>query len=74
MGKILWRRDRLPTPVFWPGVPGVTKNRTRLNDFHTFFLGAADTAVHTKTRSQGIHILLEGKNVKRKQTFKINSE
>ena len=39
-----------------------------------FFLGAADTAVHTKTRSQGIHILLEGKNVKRKQTFKINSE
>ena len=52
----------------------VTRSQTRLNDFHTFFLGAADTAVHTKTRSQGIHILLEGKNVKRKQTFKINSE
>jgi len=20
VGKIPWRRDRLPTPVFWPGV------------------------------------------------------
>ena len=36
-----WRRERLPTPVFWPGefhglyrVHGVTKSPTRLSDFH----------------------------------------
>ena len=43
--KIPWRRERLPTPVFWPGefhglgilhciVHGVTKSWTWLNDFH----------------------------------------
>ena len=43
---IPWRRERLPTPIFWPGefnrqrslvgytVYGVVKNRTQLNDFH----------------------------------------
>ena len=37
-------RERLPTPVFWPGefhgvyiVHGVTKNWTRLSDFHFHF-------------------------------------
>ena len=31
-GKIPWRRERLPTPVFWLGeVHGVAKNRTRLS-------------------------------------------
>ena len=40
VGKILWRRERLPTPVLWPGefldsvVHGVAKSRTRLSDFH----------------------------------------
>ena len=41
VGKIPWWRERLPTPVFWPGefhglcrVHGVTKNQTGLNDFH----------------------------------------
>ena len=42
---IPWRRERLPAPVFWPGefhglcspVQGVTKSRTRLNDFHFTF-------------------------------------
>ena len=42
VGKIPWRRKRLPTPVFWPGeshvyiVHGVTKSQTRLDDslFH----------------------------------------
>ena len=43
-----WRRERLPTPVFWPGefhglyiVHGVTKSRTQLKDFHfhVHFLG-----------------------------------
>ena len=33
VGKIPWRRERLPAPVFWPGefyglVHGVTKNLT----------------------------------------------
>ena len=36
-----WRRERLPTPVFWPGefhglyiVHGLTKSQTQLSDFH----------------------------------------
>ena len=38
--KIPWRREQLPTPVFWPGEfhglysPWVAKSWTRLNDFH----------------------------------------
>ena len=35
---IPWKRERLPTPVFWPGefpgLHGVTKNRTQLSDIH----------------------------------------
>ena len=39
VGKILWRRERLPTPVFWPGeVLGVAKSRTRLSDFHFTYI------------------------------------
>ena len=40
VGKIPWRRERLPTPVFWPGEfhglysPWIAKSWTRLNDFH----------------------------------------
>ena len=40
VGKIPWRRERLPTPVVWPGEPmdcivhGVTKSRTQLSDFY----------------------------------------
>ena len=38
VGKIPWRREQLPTPVFQPGefhgVYGVTKSRTRLSGFH----------------------------------------
>ncbi|XP_055285293.1 DNA mismatch repair protein Msh3 isoform X3 [Moschus berezovskii] len=39
VGKIPWRRERLPTPVFWPGelhgeVHGIAKSRTRLSEFH----------------------------------------
>ena len=37
VGKIPWRRERLPTPVFWPGVHGVTKSWARLSDFHFTF-------------------------------------
>ena len=43
VGKIPWRRERLPTPVFWPrefhGLysPWVTKSQTRLSNFHFHF-------------------------------------
>ena len=33
VGKILWRRDMLPTPVFWPG-EFLMKSQTQLSDFH----------------------------------------
>ena len=39
VGKIPWRRERLPTPVFWPGEfhglysPWCRKSQTRLSDF-----------------------------------------
>ena len=38
VGKMPWRRDRQPTPVFWPGefhgvFYGVAKNQTRLSNF-----------------------------------------
>ena len=34
--KIPWRRERLPTPIFWPGefLHGVAKSGTWLSDFH----------------------------------------
>ena len=44
--KTPWRREKIPTPVFWPGefqglywtelntVYGVTRSQTRLSDFH----------------------------------------
>ena len=36
VGKISWRRERLPTPVFWPEEfhHGVAKSQTGLSDFH----------------------------------------
>ena len=40
VGKIPWRRERQPTPVFWLGKfhglysPWVAKSRTWLSDFH----------------------------------------
>ena len=35
VGKIPWRRERLPTPVFWPGeVHGSAKSWTQLHNFH----------------------------------------
>ena len=38
IGTIPWRRERLPTPVFWPGefqgLYWVAKSRTRQSDFH----------------------------------------
>ena len=38
VGTIPWRRERLPTPVFWPGeFLGVAKSRTWLSDLHFCF-------------------------------------
>ena len=44
VGKIPWRRERLPTQVFWPGkfhglytVHGVSKSQTQLSDFHASY-------------------------------------
>ena len=43
VGKIPWRRERLPTPVFWPGEfhgrysPWGRKESTWLSDFHVHF-------------------------------------
>ena len=40
VGKISWRRERLPTPVFWPGEfhglyrPWAAKSQTWLGNFH----------------------------------------
>jgi len=33
VGKILWRRERLPTPVFWPRK---LKSQTQLSGFSDF--------------------------------------
>ena len=40
VGKIPWRSEQLPTPVFWSGefhglFHGVAKSQTRLGDFHS---------------------------------------
>ena len=49
--KIRWRRDRLPTPVFWPGEfhglyrPWGCKSRTRPSDFHFPSLQVGSLAV-----------------------------
>ena len=48
VGKIPWRRERLPTPVFWPGEfhglysPWCHKESTPLRDFHSFTLPCGD--------------------------------
>ena len=40
VGKIPWRREQLPTPVFWPGefhdctFHGVARRWTRMSNFH----------------------------------------
>ena len=38
VGKMPWRRERLPTPVFWPREFHGLYSRTRLSNFHTFTL------------------------------------
>ena len=52
VGKIPWRRERLPTPVFWPReLRGLEKpvglqSQTRLSDFH-FHALEKEMAAHT---------------------------
>ena len=49
IGTIPWRRERLPTPVFWPGeFHGVTKSWTRLGNFH-FQTHAVDRPLWPRT-------------------------
>ena len=39
VGKMPWRRERLPTPVLWPGeFHEVAKSRTQLRDFYFHLL------------------------------------
>ena len=44
--KMCWRRDRLPTPVFWSGEfhglygPWGQKSQTRLSDFHFHYISS----------------------------------
>ena len=39
VGKMPWRRERLPTPVLWPGdFHGVAKSRTQLREFYFHLL------------------------------------
>ena len=63
VGKIPWRRERLPT-VFWPGefhgciVHGVAKSRTRLGDFHVHLTWAPASAL---TGSLSVCSLTDGR-------------
>ena len=56
-GKICWKKDRLPTLVFWPGefytVHGVAKSRTRLSDFHFLSLVVQWLRIHLLNRRYG---------------------
>ena len=64
VGKIPWRRQRLPTPVFWPGesmdcvVHGVANSWTRLSDLHFTLQPVAQTllfAPHSFLESRSSH-------------------
>ena len=76
VGKILWRRERLPTPVFWPGEShGVAKSRTQLSDCHfTYFTHKCSqqsgrALLHTATQGPRpgeslLHTVTQGARVK----------
>ena len=49
VGKICWRRERLPTPGFWLGVNcivhGVAKMWTHLSNFHFHIINSTDCVI-----------------------------
>ena len=61
-----WKREQLPTPVFWPGefqessrdciVHGVTKSRTRLSDFHYRKHALGENVVRKETKRRKWHV------------------
>ena len=69
VGKIPWRRERPPTPVFWPGEshglysPWVTKSWTQLSDFHFQFLPRSKHLLISWLQSPST-VILEPKNIK----------
>ena len=69
VGKIPWRKERLPTPVFWSEnsmdcvVCGVAKSQTRLSDFHFTWHQTMRYLVHVsvvnfthKIHTQALHV------------------
>ena len=68
VGKICWRREWLPSPVFWPGefhgqrnwqatVHGVTKSQTWLSHSLSFSLFLSLSLSHTHTHTH-VHIVV----------------
>ena len=54
-GEILWGRERLPTPAFWPGeLHGVVKSWTQLRNFHFHFKPRAWAQGACESKSQKI--------------------
>ena len=54
-GKIPWRRERLPIPVFWPEeldciVHGVAKSQAQMNNFHFLSAFKGMTLLRYQTR------------------------
>ena len=53
VGKIPWKREQLPSPVFWPGefhglFHGVAKSWTRLSNFHSLTHSLTQREAETK--------------------------
>ena len=63
VGKIPWKREQLPTPVFLPGefhglhsmdciIHGVAKSNTQLSDFHITYINLRITKSIMNTNTQ----------------------
>ena len=63
VGKIPWKREQLPTPVFLPGefhglhsmdciIYGVAKSNTQLSDFHITYINLRITKSIMNTNTQ----------------------
>ena len=64
VGKIPWRREQLPTPVFWPGeyhgvFHGVVKSSTRLSNFLSLTQREAETKQINSEPSRSAVLLLK---------------